>query len=133
VKKCKNDRFDIFISTIGNKNCQRYQVKNCNGMFWNEKKWVKNAKDATLYYWHEDAAKMIKQIEHDLNKDKHVARYQIPVICEVIGDTPLEISQLIDYLYKGTKLSLTLPNPEGLVVQVQMKISEMSEIKPEIK
>jgi len=38
------------------------------------------------------------EIEHEMNKP--IARYEMPLICEVIGDHSLDKEQLIDYLYR---------------------------------
>ena len=115
--------FEIFISKTGHPEWQRYQIQNNKKMFWNGKKWVKN--NGTLYYNYGEAANDIKQIECLLNKDKPIVKYEIPVICEVIGDNPLDREQLIDYLSKGIRFNLTLPNPDGLTIQLQMDVNAL--------
>jgi hypothetical protein len=123
--------FEIFISKTGQPEWQRYQIQNNKNMFWNGKKWVKDRINGELYYNYSEAADSIKQIERSLNKNKPIVRYEIPVICEVIGDNPLDKEQLIDYLSKGIRFNLTLPNPDGLIIQLQMDVNVIKEIKIE--
>jgi hypothetical protein len=123
--------FEMFISKTGQPEWQRYQIQNNKNMFWDGKKWVKDKINGELYYHYGEASSAIKQIEKSLNADKPVVRYEIPVICEVIGENPLDIEQLIDYLSRGTRFNLTLPNPEGLVIQLQMNVNAIKEIKIE--
>jgi hypothetical protein len=129
MKHSNNNEFDICITNTGHSEWPRYQVKNAKGMFWNGNTWVKDSLKGSLYYWYDEAAVAIKTIEQDLNKGKPVVRYEIPMICEVIGDNPLDPEQLMDYLSKGVRLNLTLPNPDGLVIQIQINVGSLKEIK----
>ena len=129
MKDSQSDGFELFIAKVGGPLWRRFLIQNSKEMFWNGKVWVNSLGKAQLYYWYEEAASTIKQIEQDIHKGKPVVKYQIPVICEVIGDRPLDAHELMEYISKGTKLSMTLPNPEGLVIPLQMDVAALKELR----
>ena len=70
----------------------------------------------------------MKSIQIIDNMDKSVKQFEARVTVDVIGDSPVDLQQLQEYLTKAVRLSLTEAMPDENLAQVEIHWDGLREI-----
>jgi hypothetical protein len=105
---------------------KRYFISDARG-YWDGKSWDKEQK--MLYYSHEEAAKVVRNIELVSGVGKPSKRYKASITLDVVGD--LDKDDLIRYLFDKAKLTLSAPSPNDSKTLIQIDWATLEEEKDE--
>lgn len=95
--------------------------------YWDGKMW---SEKGILYYSHEDAAKVLRNIQLVKGLGKPSKRYQAALTLDLIGDD-IDKEELIKYLVKEARLTLNSPNKSVLAIQIDW--GTLDEVKDEAR
>jgi hypothetical protein len=95
--------------------------------YWDGKTW---SEKGSLYYSHEDAAKILRNIQLVEGLGKSSKRYQATLTLDLIGDD-IDKEELVKYLVKEARLTLNSPSNSTLAVQIDW--GTLEEVKDEAR
>ena len=126
MKKKKN-RHKIYIETVGQPQFPRYRIVHKKLGYWDGAGWQNDLLKGLLYYWFEEVALVVKNIQMVENIGKPMKTYTATVTIEVMGDKSIDKQELIEYLAKEARLLLDSPSPNGSVVHAQIDWGTLKE------